>query len=145
MLSRKTIDVLYLLQRSNAMLANQELPQAFRKGVASMISDILDKTGNNKGYAYLNPSQPIEEGAETWVQTEGENKGKVYDNYLCCYYFSDELRKEAQKEPKEKKPAKVKESTVNVDVTMADLGFEDEPVIPSPVEPVSEVAESPAA
>ena len=57
MSKRKTIDLEYLVERANTILANSTLDQSFRQGVCTMIEDALLEAERYQGFGYLNQDQ----------------------------------------------------------------------------------------
>jgi hypothetical protein len=85
-MTRKTIDVQTLKERANTRLAYEEYEsdhwsrvtpqQAYREGVASLLSWVLMETGNYKGFGYVEPGgYPI-----------GKFEEGVTDETRRCYY-----------------------------------------------------------
>lgn len=80
---RKTIEVAYVRNRVNAILANGNATQDMKKGVALMLESILQKTGNYNGYNY---TAWLNGGCEKWRKETGGGSantsaylGKEYD------------------------------------------------------------------
>ena len=59
MMKRKTVDVAYLKAFANNMLEGADpLQKEVRLGVSVMLEEVLHRTGNYKGFRYVNLGEP---------------------------------------------------------------------------------------
>ena len=66
MKNRKTIDIAFLKEAANEMLARTDVSDDFRKGVYVLLEAALQNTGNYKGFNYL-----------SWIEKEGREHSGV--------------------------------------------------------------------
>ena len=85
-MSRKTIEVEFVKNRVNEMLANSTCSPKERRAMAIVLDIILHETGNYRGFRYL---QLDSQYREDWVATV--NAGTLNDE-LRGRYFGDESR-----------------------------------------------------
>lgn len=58
-MKRKTVDVAYLKTFANNVLAGDDLTQKeVRLGVSVMLEEVLHRSGNYKGFRYINLGEP---------------------------------------------------------------------------------------
>jgi len=83
-MARSTVDVLWLLEETNRILALPTVETDVKRGMAVLLERVLHQTGNYAGFMYLshNPKD------EKW--TPEENASRVY-------LYSRRLKKQADK------------------------------------------------
>jgi len=82
--SRSTVDVLWLLEDTNRILALPTVQADVKRGVALLLERVLCQTGNYAGFLYLSDRQK----SGDW--TPEENAARVY-------LYSRRLKKQADK------------------------------------------------
>jgi hypothetical protein len=87
-MSRKTVDILGLLEYANYQLSRQDehASRDFKRGIASMIETILQLTGNYEGFGYLHDF--IDNKPTQWDSPNYWNR---------VYHYSNKLRQEKER------------------------------------------------
>jgi hypothetical protein len=69
-MSKKTINVAFILENANHMLSNKEISNDEKSGIVYMLETVLHSSGHYNGYYYLTNEK--DEKGELVIRKEGE-------------------------------------------------------------------------
>lgn len=99
MKGKKTIPVLKMLERANELLENNRISQNEKRGICTMIEEILHTSGNYSGFNY---TAWLKGGWEQWRKDsidnpELSNRAYLGNEYDRMYYYSQAMQIECKK------------------------------------------------
>jgi hypothetical protein len=92
MAKRKTIDVLFLLDKVNDRNRLSTCPADIREGWNSLLEEVLHSTGNYAGFGYLSAND-VPEGEKPGISHDGDFTPRFPDETRRVYYTSPSLIK----------------------------------------------------
>ncbi len=101
-MSRKTIDVVYILETFNRQLAQEDLTDKEKSILCTVLEDILFKTGNYAGFNYrywssVGCNQWIDAGQPDFPKKEEFILGPDGSEYNRFYYYSPAMQTETKR------------------------------------------------
>ena len=84
---KKTVRVAFVKTEANVILANPDVSQEAKKGVASLLESILHESNNYLGFGYIAWANG---GCERWMEETGSDHTKTHEylgeEYDRIYY-----------------------------------------------------------